>query len=116
MKEETSKVPENLPITGRFFAWFSDPAHAKYIIGFLVILCVGLFLADFTYKKYGHFEVETYKGFYGAYGFIMFTALILAAKTLRSFINRPEDYYGSKAIDSEEYPEAQLEKLEHSHD
>jgi len=70
-------------------------------------------LADFTYKKYGHFEVESYKGFYGAYGFVMFTALILLAKTLRYFTQQPEDYYGDKAIDREEYPEDQLEKLGH---
>lgn len=104
---------EKLPFLGRFLSWFTFPQNSKFIIGALVIVCIGLFLADFTYKKYGHFEVETYKGFYGAYGFVMFTALILLAKTLRYLIQQPEDYYGDKAIDREEYPEDQLEKLGH---
>jgi hypothetical protein len=42
----------------------------------------------------------------------MFTALILAAKTLRIFIKRPENYYGDKAIDIEDYPADQLEKVD----
>ena len=43
----------------------------------------------------------------------MFTALILAAKTLRIFIKRPEDFYGEKAIDCESYPEEELEQVGH---
>ena len=108
-----SDKPENLPALGRFLAWFTKVENSKYIIGALVVICIALFLADFTYKKYGHFEVETYKGFYGAYGFVMFAGLILLAKTLRYFIQKREDYYGDKAIDCEEYPEDQLEKSGH---
>ena len=52
---------EKLPFLGRFLSWFTLPQNSKFIIGALVIVCIGLFLADFTYKKYGHFEVETYK-------------------------------------------------------
>ena len=106
-----SDEPENLPVLGRCLAWFTKVGNSKYIIRALVVICIALFLADFTYKKYGYFEVETYKGFYGAYGFVMFTGLILMAKSLRYFNQRPEDYYGDKAIDCEEYPEDQLEKL-----
>ena len=108
-----SDKSDNLPALGRFLAWFTKVENSKYIIGALVVICIALFLADFTYKKYGHFEVETYKGFYGAYGFVMFTGLILLAKSLRYLIQKPEDYYGDKAIDREEYPEEQLEKLGH---
>jgi len=108
-----SEKQENFPVLGRFLAWFTKVENSKYITGALVVICIALFLADFTYKKYGHFEVETYKGFYGVYGFVMFTGLILLAKTLRYFIKKPENYYGDKAIDREEYPEGQLEKLGH---
>ena len=61
-----SDKPENLPALGRFLAWFTTVKNSKYIIGALVVICIALFLADFTYKKYGHFEVEPYEGFYGA--------------------------------------------------
>jgi len=40
----------------------------------------------------------------------MFTALILVAKVLILLIKRPENYYGSKAIDNEDYPTDQLEQ------
>ena len=76
----------------------------------LALLCFALFLADFTYHKHGHFHIEEIPGFYGAYGFFMFTALILVAKALRLLIKRPENYYGDKAVDGEEYPTDQLEQ------
>jgi hypothetical protein len=40
----------------------------------------------------------------------MFTALILVAKILRLIIKRPENYYGDKSIDQENYPANQLEQ------
>ena len=108
-----SDKPKSLTFLGNRLGWFTQTKNSKVIIGALVLVCVALFLADFTYKKYGHFEVEKYKGFYGFYGFVMFTALILVAKALRYFIKQPEHYYGNEAVDHEEYPENQLEKVEH---
>ena len=32
-------------------------------------------------------------GFYGLFGFIVCVALVLAAKWMRTFLMRPEDYY-----------------------
>jgi hypothetical protein len=40
----------------------------------------------------------------------MFTVLIFVAKFLRLIIKRPENYYGDKAIDQEDYPASQLEQ------
>ena len=97
----------------KLFVWFATPANANKIFAALIALCLLLFLSDFTYKKYGHFAVEYIPGFYAAYGFVMFAGLILAAKTLRVFIKRPEDFYGDKAIDRESYPEAELEQVGH---
>ena len=37
----------------------------------------------------------------------------IAAKMLRVLIKRPEDYYAPNAIDTEEYPEEELQKQEH---
>ena len=105
--------PVNYPFLGRMMLWVDKPGSANKIFWALVIVCVLLFLADFTYAKHGHFEVEDLPGFYGVFGFVMFTALILIAKGLRVLIKRPEDYYGDKAIDCEEYPEDQLDKVDH---
>ena len=108
-----SDTSEDNPALGRLLVWFINPKNSKTIVGVLIAICILLFLADFAYHKHGHFAVEEYKGFYGFYGFVMFTALILAAKSLRFFIQRPEDYYGDSAIDHEDYPPGQLEKMEH---
>jgi hypothetical protein len=107
------KRDENLPTLGRLFLWLDKPGSANRIFWGLAVICLLLFLADFTYEIHGHFAVEAIPGAYGIYGFVMFTGLILVAKALRFFIKRDEDYYGDKAIDSEEYPEDQLDKAKH---
>ena len=103
---ETSKFS---PL-GKTLSWFTKTKNANKIFLGLASLCFALFLADFTYHKHGHFHIEEIPGFYGAYGFFMFTALILVAKALRLLIKRPENYYGDKAIDGEDYPADQLEQ------
>ena len=95
---------------GKTLSWFTKTKHANKIFLGLALLCFVLFLADFTYNKHGHFDIEEIPGFYGAYGFFMFTALILVAKALRLLIKRPENYYGDKAVDGEDYPADQLEQ------
>ena len=97
----------------RLFGLVDTPGAANRIFWGLAVFCGLLFLADFTYEKHGHFAVENIPGFFGFYGFVMFTALILAAKLLRVLIRRPEDYYGNKAIDSESYPERGLDRATH---
>lgn len=110
MGEHKRKKPEHLPALGRLLLWVDRPGSANKIFWALAAVCALLFVLDFTYHKHGHFHIEELPGFYGVYGFVMFTALILAAKTLRIFIKRPEDYYGDRAVDSEEYPADQLDK------
>ena len=95
---------------GKKLCWFTETENANKIFIGLAMLCIVLFLADFTYHTHGHFPIEEIPGFYGAYGFFMFTALIFAAKTLRLLIKRPENYYGDKAVDGEDYPTDQLEQ------
>ncbi len=102
-----------LPPLGRMMLWVDKPGSVTKIIWMLTLVCAALFAADFMYEKHGHFEVESIPGAYGIYGFVMFTGLILAAKALRFFIKRPEDFYGDKAIDREEYPADQLDKVDH---
>ena len=102
--------PNEFSWLGKKLFWFTKTKHANKIFLGLALLCFVLFLADFTYNKHGHFHIEEIPGFYGAYGFFMFTALILVAKALRLLIKRPENYYGDKAIDGEDYPADQLEQ------
>lgn len=105
--------PAKLPRLGRMLLWVDKPGSATKIFWALVVACVLLVLADFTYEKHGHFDVENLPAFFGIYGFVMFTGLILAAKGLRVLIKRREDFYGDKAVDREEYPEAGTQKVDH---
>ncbi len=105
--------PKTYPLLGRLMLWVDKPGSATRLFYGLAGLCAVLFLLDFTYEKHGHFKAEDYPGFYGVYGFVMFTGLILLAKGLRVLIKRDEGYYGDKAIDTEDYPEDQLEKVDH---
>lgn len=110
-KAGKSDDPSRYPPLGRALLGIDTPKSANVIFWALAGLCVVLFLLDFTYEKHGHFEVEHIPGFYGIYGFVMFTGLILVAKALRVLIRRPEDFYADKAVDSEAYPEDQLARI-----
>ena len=43
----------------------------------------------------------------------MCAALVICAKAMRLVLKRPEDYYAPKDVESEAYPEDQLEKVDH---
>ena len=73
--------------------WLDDPRNITKIVWVLVVVCVGLFAADALYHKHPHFAIEEWFGFYGVFGFVMCVVLVLAAKGLRIFLKRPEDYY-----------------------
>jgi len=69
-----------------------------------------LFLADFFYKKKYYVGIENFPGFYALYGFFMCVGLVLGARSLRIFLKRDEDYYAPYDIESEAYPEDQMER------
>lgn len=73
--------------------WLDDPSNVKKIVRALFVVCGLLFVADAFYEKHSHFEAENIFGFYAIYGFVMCVALVLAAKVLRIFLMRDEDYY-----------------------
>tara|TARA_R110000823_G_scaffold251820_1_gene374607 strand:+ start:253 stop:540 length:288 start_codon:yes stop_codon:yes gene_type:complete len=65
------------------------------------LICVALFAADFLRHPHGNFPLENLPLFYCVIGFGAYTGLIFAAKGLRYLIERPENYYGSQAVDAE---------------
>jgi uncharacterized membrane protein len=73
--------------------WLDDKKNVRKIVWLLVVICIGLFFSDGFYHKHPYFEAETYFGFYAIYGFVMCIGLVLAAKWLRTFLMRDEDYY-----------------------
>ena len=80
------------PDNGKTY-WLDDMRNVRKIVWALVIVCAGLFVADAFYHKHPYFSAESWFGFYALYGFFMCVGLVLAAKVIRIFLMRDEDYY-----------------------
>ena len=76
--------------------WLDEPGNVKKIIWALFAVCAALFLADAFFHKHSHFEAENVFGFYAIFGFVVCVALVLAAKGMRVFLMRSEDYYDAE--------------------
>jgi len=113
LADKMTDDPERYPWLSRKLLWVDKPGSVNLMIKLLAVICALLFLADFAYHKHISVAIEAIPGFYGIYGFIMFSALIIVAKMLRVLIKRPENYYEPKSVDTEEYPEEGLEKVDH---
>ena len=112
MSNKKNKSPE-FSFLGRIMNKFDNGNSMNVSLIFLALVCLILFLCDFTYKKYGHYHIEELQGFYGLCGFAIFSFIIFSVKVLKLLINRLENFYSSKAIDHEDYPKTQIEKVDH---
>ncbi len=107
--EDTS----TFPALGRLFLWVDQKRNVDRFVYGLYAVCAMLFAADFFYHKHVYLAVEKIPGFYALYGFFMCAALVICAKGLRVFLKRDENYYEPKDVESEDYPEDQLERIDH---
>lgn len=57
------------------------------------ICCLLLLLVEPLVHKHGQFHFEEWFGFHGFFGFVACVGLVLAAKVLRRWLKRPENYY-----------------------
>ena len=73
--------------------WLDKPTNVNKLVYFLYGVCALLFLFDFFYARYGHYEFENWYGFYAIFGFISYVALIHVGKALRKLVKRNESYY-----------------------
>ncbi len=101
---------------GRFFHWLNRMGETNRLTWALGVVCVLVILLNLTYSNKGHYGAENILGFYAFYGFVAFSFIIFAATALRGLIKRPEDYYGKKAIDRENYPKEGTERIDHDVD
>ncbi len=65
----------------------------NFIVYALYSLCAAVLLVDVFHHRHGHFEFEEWFGFYALYGFAAYMLIVNAAKLLRKFIKRDENYY-----------------------
>jgi len=75
-------------------SWFEKKSNLRIIIFGLIIVCIGLVLAEFTFTNdHPHFELEKFKGFQAIFGFVAFVVIVFLGMGLRLIIERDEDYY-----------------------
>jgi len=76
--------------------WLDDPRNVTKVFWGVCILCAAVALVDvggFLYHKEAHFNLERIWNFHGLYGFVSCWLLVLAAKRLRKWVKRDEDFY-----------------------
>ena len=76
--------------------WLDKPGNVKKLLTGLYLVCGGLLLSDAIYHRHTILSMENWFGFYGIYGFVACTILVLAAPQLRKLVARPENYYERK--------------------
>lgn len=79
--------------------WFDRKENVRKVLLGLFVAC-GFFVAlDLVFRitgfdKHPYFEFERWPGFYGVYGFLAATLLVLGGRfVLRPLVRRDEDYY-----------------------
>jgi hypothetical protein len=75
-------------------AWFDKPGNIRMLIGALIVVCIGLVLADFMYTNdHPYFAWESIFGFQAWVGFIAFVVIVFLGRLLRPIVRRRENYY-----------------------
>lgn len=72
---------------------FDNPANVQRVLILLYAVCALLLLADFVLHRHVEHPLESLPEFYALYGFVGCVSLVLAARELRRWVKRPEDYY-----------------------
>ena len=72
---------------------FDNPKNVQTLLYGFYICCVLLIGIDFFFHRHITHPWEKMFGFYGLYGFIACTVLVIIAKQIRKIIMRDESYY-----------------------
>ncbi|MDP6540049.1 MAG: hypothetical protein QF903_13855 [Planctomycetota bacterium] len=73
--------------------WLDEPRNVDRLFWGLAIVCALLVVVELVFGRHAEFSWEGWPGFYGAFGFAVFVAVVLIGKRLRRFLRREEDYY-----------------------
>ena len=74
-------------------AWIEKRKNVVLMVRIFLAVSIVLLLLDLVIHRHDLFSWEGWFGFYGFYGFVACVALVFAAKFLRKFVMRREDYY-----------------------
>ena len=89
---------------------FDNPKNVKRILHLLYASCVLLFALDFVIHRHVVHNWENLWGFYPIYGFVGCVILVLVATWMRTFLMRPEEYYGEDKEDFSKKPDSSVKQ------
>ena len=78
--------------------FFDKPDNIRKMLRVFYGICILLFALDFVIHRHTEFRWEGLPGFYPVYGFVGCVILVFAAKWMRTFLMRPEDYYDKREL------------------
>lgn len=73
--------------------WLDRPENVTTVYRAVWVACGLLLAVEPLIDKHGDLEIEHWFGFHGLYGFVGCVILVLAAKWMRTFLKRDEDFY-----------------------
>lgn len=73
--------------------WADKPDNQRLIRRILYVACALLVVVDFVVHRHIYTDIERVPAFYTLYGFVALVGVVMAAKGLRYFVKRNEDYY-----------------------
>ena len=73
--------------------WADKPDNQRLIRRVLYVACALLVVVDFVVHRHIYTDIERVPAFYALYGFVALVGVVMAAKGLRHFVKRNEDYY-----------------------
>ena len=86
--------------------FFDDPANVKRVLYIFYAGCGLLFALDFVIHRHIYHSWENLWGFYPIFGFVACVILVEAAKVMRIFLMRSEDYYDKFEQEANAGPDA----------
>lgn len=82
------------PMSKTLFGWVDAPGTPTIVLAIVVVLTIGLMLADFAISRHDYFSFAEIDWFYIAWGFGGFSLAVLSGWPLGRLLRREEDYYG----------------------
>ena len=76
--------------------WLEVPGNLKRLLRWFYTICAILLAIDLVFHRHVIHLWENLFGFYGIFGFVACTVLVLIAKEMRKVLMRPEDYYDER--------------------
>jgi hypothetical protein len=76
--------------------WLDNRTNIKWLLRAFYVICAGLLLLDSIHHRHVYHDWERLWGFYGVYGFVACTLLVLIAKQMRKLLMRRKDYYDDR--------------------